>query len=270
MLAVCFILCSCMAAHAQNVGGSFNQASADVVRYVPVMQKLCYALAGTLSIVAAAAVYIKMSNGQDDYKRAATVCGLSCVFLVASATALPVFFGLDVTQGDQTTGSTTVKPGGPTEGSGAGSAPDTPSQPSVKPGTNVWESGGNGTFIGYLIADDGTKVPYASVTNVHKNMPGAYIKIGIAPDGTYRYYVGEGDNILWDTTTAVPMGGKNHYPTGDKLGLAEDGSYRWYNVGPDGTKVWGNKINESYFEGANENLRYEITNDGTKAYVYLF
>ena len=63
-----FMLLSGMVANAQNSAGDYSAGTSalstvaeEIAKYVPIMVKLCYAIAGVVAIVGAISVYIAMS-----------------------------------------------------------------------------------------------------------------------------------------------------------------------------------------------------------------
>ena len=58
------------------------------------MVKLCYAIAGVVAIVGAISVYIAMNNEEQDVKKKIMMVVGACIFLIAAAKALPLFFGI--------------------------------------------------------------------------------------------------------------------------------------------------------------------------------
>ena len=66
----------------------------EIAKYVPIVVKLCYAIAGVVAIVGAISVYIAMNNDEQDVKKKIMMVVGACIFLVAAAQALPLFFGL--------------------------------------------------------------------------------------------------------------------------------------------------------------------------------
>lgn len=58
------------------------------------MVNLCYALAGVVAIVGAISVYIAMNNEEQDVKKKIMMVVGACIFLIAAANALPLFFGI--------------------------------------------------------------------------------------------------------------------------------------------------------------------------------
>ena len=60
----------------------------------PYVVKLCYAIAGVVAVVGAISVYIAMNNEEQDVKKKIMMVVGACIFLVAAAQALPLFFGL--------------------------------------------------------------------------------------------------------------------------------------------------------------------------------
>ena len=93
------LLCGTTAVMAQNSAGDYSAGTTalatvteEIAKYVPIMVKLCYAIAGVVAIVGAISVYIAM-NKQDVKKKIMMVVG-ACIFLIAAAQALPMFFGI--------------------------------------------------------------------------------------------------------------------------------------------------------------------------------
>ena len=88
-------------AFAQNTAGDYSAGTTalgtvttEIAKYVPVVVKLCYAIAGVVAIVGAISVYIKMNNEEQDVKKSIMMIVGACIFLVAAAQALPLFFGI--------------------------------------------------------------------------------------------------------------------------------------------------------------------------------
>jgi predicted small integral membrane protein len=86
---------------AQNSAGNYDAGttalttvSEEIAKYVPIVVKLCYAIAGVVAIVGAVSVYIAMNNEEQDVKKKIMMVVGACIFLVAAAQALPLFFGL--------------------------------------------------------------------------------------------------------------------------------------------------------------------------------
>jgi hypothetical protein len=71
---------------AQNVAGDYSAGTAAL--------KLCYAIAGVVAVVGAISVYIAMNNEEQDVKKKIMMIVGACIFLIAAAQALPMFFGL--------------------------------------------------------------------------------------------------------------------------------------------------------------------------------
>ena len=69
--------------------------SEEIAKYVPVAVKLCYAIAGVVAVVGAISVYIKMNNEEQDVKKSIMMLVGACIFLIAAAQALPLFFGIE-------------------------------------------------------------------------------------------------------------------------------------------------------------------------------
>ena len=102
LVAVCLTF-NVATALAQSGGGAgyeagknaISQASEQIAQYVPIATKLCYAIAGVVAIVGAISVYVKMNNEEQDVKKSIMMIIGECVFLIAAAQALPLFFGIE-------------------------------------------------------------------------------------------------------------------------------------------------------------------------------
>ena len=86
---------------AQNAAGDYSAGTSalatvteEFAMYVPFVVKLCYAIAGVVAVVGAIAVYISMNNEEQDVKKKIMMVVGACIFLVAAAQALPLFFGI--------------------------------------------------------------------------------------------------------------------------------------------------------------------------------
>ena len=73
---------------------ALDEVANQLVKYIPYVVNLCYALAGIFAIVGAVSVYIAMNNDEQDVKKKIMLTIGSCVFLIAAANALPLFFGI--------------------------------------------------------------------------------------------------------------------------------------------------------------------------------
>ncbi len=98
---LCFMLLGATAAMAQNTAGDYSAGTTalstvadEIAKYVPVAVKLCYAIAGVVAIVGAISVYIAMNNEEQDVKKKIMMVVGACIFLIAAAQALPLFFGI--------------------------------------------------------------------------------------------------------------------------------------------------------------------------------
>ena len=86
---------------AQNTAGDYTAGTnalttvaEEIAKCVPIMVKLCYAIAGVVAIVGAISVYIAMNNEEQDVKKKIMMVVGACIFLIAAAQALPLFFGI--------------------------------------------------------------------------------------------------------------------------------------------------------------------------------
>ena len=73
---------------------ALEEVASELVKYVPYVVNLCYALAGIVAIVGAISVYIAMNNEEQDIKKKIMMTVGACIFLIAAANALPLFFGI--------------------------------------------------------------------------------------------------------------------------------------------------------------------------------
>ena len=73
---------------------ALEEVASELVKYVPYVVNLCYALAGIVAIVGAISVYIAMNNEELDVMKKIMMTGGACIFLIAAANALPLFFGI--------------------------------------------------------------------------------------------------------------------------------------------------------------------------------
>ena len=69
------MVCGVTAMMAQPTAGDYSagtaaltQVSEEIAKYVPIVVKLCYAIAGVVAIVGAISVYIAMNNEEQDVK----------------------------------------------------------------------------------------------------------------------------------------------------------------------------------------------------------
>lgn len=72
---------------------ALNQATTDIAKYIPFVQKLIYVIAAIIAIIGAVSVFIKMNNDENDVKKSIMLTVGGCIFLISAATALPKFFG---------------------------------------------------------------------------------------------------------------------------------------------------------------------------------
>lgn len=100
MMAVMLLICT-TAVMAQNSAGDYTAGTTalttvteEIAKYVPIVVKLCYAIAGVVAVVGAISVYIAMNNEEQDVKKKIMMVVGACIFLIAAAQALPLFFGI--------------------------------------------------------------------------------------------------------------------------------------------------------------------------------
>ena len=97
-VAVMLLLVVCtVAADAQSMDSgaqAIGKATDALKKYIPVITKLCYVIAGIVAVLGAISVYVKMNNEEQDVKKSIMMIVGACIFFVAAAQALPLFFGL--------------------------------------------------------------------------------------------------------------------------------------------------------------------------------
>lgn len=64
----------------------------QIAKYVPYVVNLCYALAAVVALVGSISVYVSMTNDDQDVKKKIMMLVGACIFLIAAAQALPLFF----------------------------------------------------------------------------------------------------------------------------------------------------------------------------------
>ena len=101
MMMLVMMVCATGMAMAQNAAGDYSAGTSalgtvteEIAKYVPYVTKLCYAIAGVVAIVGAISVYIAMNNEEQDVKKKIMMIVGACIFLIAAAQALPLFFGI--------------------------------------------------------------------------------------------------------------------------------------------------------------------------------
>ena len=77
---------------------AIETSTESLKRYVPVVTNLCYAIAGIVAMIGAISVYVKMNNEEQDVKKSIMMIVGACIFLIAAAQCLPLFFGLQYGQ----------------------------------------------------------------------------------------------------------------------------------------------------------------------------
>ena len=101
MMTLAVMLFGCGFVMAQNSAGDYSAGTTalatvteEIAKYVPIVVKLCYAIAGVVAVVGAISVYIAMNNEEQDVKKKIMMVVGACIFLIAAAQALPLFFGI--------------------------------------------------------------------------------------------------------------------------------------------------------------------------------
>ncbi len=101
-LAAFVSILSPVTASAQSLAGTgyeagtsaLEEVASQLVKYIPYVVNLCYALAGIVAIIGAISCYIAMNNEEQDIKKKIMMVVGACIFLIAAANALPLFFGI--------------------------------------------------------------------------------------------------------------------------------------------------------------------------------
>ena len=100
-MAALMLLCGTAATFAQNAAGDYTAGTnalatvtEEIAKYIPFVVKLCYAIAGVVAVVGAISVYIAMNNEEQDVKKKNIMTISACIFLIAEANALQIFFGI--------------------------------------------------------------------------------------------------------------------------------------------------------------------------------
>ena len=100
-MAIAMFFGATFGAFAQNAAGDYTAGTTalstvaeEVAKYIPIVVQLCYAIAGVVAILGAISVYIAMNNEEQDVKKKTMMVVGACLFLIAAAQALPMFFGL--------------------------------------------------------------------------------------------------------------------------------------------------------------------------------
>ncbi|PJI21797.1 conjugal transfer protein TraE [Prevotella intermedia] len=71
---------------------AINDTTEGLKAYIEPVTKMCYALAAIVAILGAISIFNKMNNEDQDVKKSIMMVVGACVFLIAAAQALPMFF----------------------------------------------------------------------------------------------------------------------------------------------------------------------------------
>ena len=81
------VMCGVTALMAQTTAGDYSagtaaltQVSEEIAKYVPIVVKLCYAIAGVVAVVGAISVYIAMNNEEQDVKKKIMMVVGACTY----------------------------------------------------------------------------------------------------------------------------------------------------------------------------------------------
>lgn len=95
------LVCQSVSLYAQDGGGGIDvtagtsaleQVTTGISSYLPYVVNLCYALAAIFAVVGAISVYIAMNNDEQDVKKKIMMTVGACIFMIAAAQCLPLFF----------------------------------------------------------------------------------------------------------------------------------------------------------------------------------
>ena len=81
------MVCGVTAMMAQTTAGDYSAGTAALTQ-------VSEEIAGVVAVVGAISVYIAMNNEEQDVKKKIMMVVGACIFLIAAAQALPLFFGL--------------------------------------------------------------------------------------------------------------------------------------------------------------------------------
>ena len=99
MVALLFVFTLGIMADTAATGGyeagktALSSVTEEIGKYIPLVVKLCYAIAGVVAVLGAISVYMAMNNEEQDVKKKIMMVVGACLFLIAAAQALPMFFG---------------------------------------------------------------------------------------------------------------------------------------------------------------------------------
>ena len=85
------LLAGTLSAHA-DVAGGLTKASTELTKYLPLVQKIIYAVAGLVFIIGGFSVYVKMSNGEQDVKSSIMMYVGGVLFLLIVGSIAPTLF----------------------------------------------------------------------------------------------------------------------------------------------------------------------------------
>lgn len=100
MVALLFVFTLGIMADTAATGGyeagktALSSVTEEIGKYIPLVVKLCYAIAGVVAVLGAISVYMAMNNEEQDVKKKIMMTVGACIFLIAAANALPLFFGI--------------------------------------------------------------------------------------------------------------------------------------------------------------------------------
>lgn len=92
---VCVLTASAESDMTSTGVSAFGKVTESLKEYIQPVRALCYALAGIVAIGGGISVYIKMNNEEQDVKKSIMMIVGACIFLIAAATFLPKFFGVE-------------------------------------------------------------------------------------------------------------------------------------------------------------------------------
>lgn len=78
-------------AEAQITTG-LTTAATEITKYIPLVQKICYAIAGLIFLVGGLSIFAKMNNGDQDVKSSIMMYVGGALFLIIVGSIAPTLF----------------------------------------------------------------------------------------------------------------------------------------------------------------------------------
>ncbi len=75
-----------------QIATGLTSATQEIGKYIPIVQKLCYAIAALIFLVGGLSIFTKMSNGDQDVKSSIMLYVGGALFLIVAGTIAPTIF----------------------------------------------------------------------------------------------------------------------------------------------------------------------------------